>query len=383
MTERLSLAIYIPDMGGGGMERMRLNLLPFFLDQGLDVTLVLNRARGVLLKHVPAPVDVVSLDRRTSLGLPRLVHFLRRRRPDIVLSSLGHNNVAALWARALVRVPSRVIVCQHNALSAEVASHGSWQFRALPGLYRMFLPAADGIIAVSAGVADDMVRLTGIDRARVTVIHNPAMPDRFQEKAALPVAHPFFDSGLPTLVAVGRLVPQKDYPTLLRAFHLLARDRRVRLLVLGEGPQRGELEALRAELGLDGQVDLIGYQENPLPYMSRASALVLASRFEGFGNILVEALACGTPVVSTDCPYGPSEILDGGRFGRLCPVGNPPALAAAMAAMLDRPPPPDQLRRRSRQFSVEVIGGRYLSLFRDVMSAPPLPRAARQGVPAS
>jgi glycosyltransferase involved in cell wall biosynthesis len=363
-----SLVIYLPSMASGGAERLHLNLAPLFRDSGLKVTFLLHRAEGSLMPLIPPGIRVVSLDRdRTLSCLLPLTRFLRRERPDFLLSNLGHNNVLAIWAAALARVPTPIIASHHAALSASSSAHQHWQVRILPAMYRLFLRRAHANVAVSKGLADEITTIAGLAPDRITVIYNPVILSDFDERLAASADHPWLtDGGPPFLLGVGRLGLQKDFKTLLAAFAILTKTRDVRLLILGEGPQQAELNALAASLGIADRVSLPGFRPNPLPFMRRAAALVMSSLYEGFGNVLVEALACGTPVVSTDCPFGPAEILEGGRYGKLVPVGNAEIMASAILATLDRPPPADLLRAHGRTFTAERAAARYVRLFADL-----------------
>jgi glycosyltransferase involved in cell wall biosynthesis len=230
-------------------------------------------------------------------------------------------------------------------------------------LIRWLYPKADAIVAVSRGVGDSLAVVTGIPRERIHVIHNPLVSAELTADAEHSPGHPWFDKPrLPVVLGVGRLVPQKDFDTLIRAFALVRQQARGRLLILGEGPERPRLMALISALGLESEVELLGFTGNPYAYMRRARLVVLSSTFEGFGNVLVEAMACGTPVVSTDCPSGPAEILEQGRYGPLVPVGDPVALAAAMVNVLHGPIDRRALLDRSQAFSIERIAGQYLDL---------------------
>jgi glycosyltransferase involved in cell wall biosynthesis len=252
---------------------------------------------------------------------------------------------------------------EHNDL-AHASAHGvrRWE-KFFPAMMRVLYPAADAVVAVSAGVADGLVSHAHLRREKITVIHNPIVTPEIAEKATAPLDHPWFAPGQsPVFVAAGRLTVQKDYPTLLRAFAELRQRRAARLFILGVGELHDELVAQADGLGIGADVEFAGFQENLFAFMSRAAAFVLSSAWEGFGNVLVEALACGTQVISTDCPSGPAEILDGGKFGRLVPVGNTSALAAAMEAALDHPLPAEMLRERAQIFSVDAALDRYLPL---------------------
>jgi glycosyltransferase involved in cell wall biosynthesis len=207
-------------------------------------------------------------------------------------------------------------------------------------------------------------------RRKLRTIYNPVVDDTFEARSRVPVAHPWFrQPGEPVFVTAGRLVAQKDHETLLRALALHRQRIPGRLLILGEGPMRDRLGALAAELGVDDAVDFLGFQANPLPMFRNADAFILSSRAEGFGNVLVEAMACGTPVISTDCRYGPAEILAGGRFGTLVPPHDPVSLAVAMdgVAALRARCPADMLRARAAEFTLAACADRYRTLFEDLV----------------
>jgi glycosyltransferase involved in cell wall biosynthesis len=228
---------------------------------------------------------------------------------------------------------------------------------------RIFYPRADAIIANCNGVADDVARLTGLSREHITTIYDPVVTPDLQEKMRAALDHPWFAPGSPpVLLAVGRLTAQKDFPTLLRAFARVRRVRPARLVILGEGRERTRLEALVRELGVAADVALPGFVINPLPYMKRAAALVLSSVYEGLPCVLIEAMACGCPVVSTDCPSGPAEILERGRYGALVPVGDVEAMAKAIHAALDGSHDAERLKTRAAEFSLERAAERYLTV---------------------
>ena len=245
-------------------------------------------------------------------------------------------NLIALWSRRVARVRTRVVIVEQNTFSCSYQQLPKWYGFMMLQLMRWSYPNADAIVAVSTGVANDLARVTGINGRRIRVIYNPVITPELRRKALAPPNHPWLkQQSIPVILAVGRLTPQKDYPNLLRAFALLRQKRPVRLLILGEGPERSVLETLAKQLGIESDIHLPGFAENPYPMMAGASVYVLSSRWEGLPTVLIEALYCSTPVVATNCPSGPSEILLGGKYGTLVDVGDSSALAQAIAAVLD------------------------------------------------
>ncbi len=366
-----AIAFYMHDLSGGGVERMRLTLIAELRARGVAVTLILARREGALNGLVPADLPVIALDRKGMLGavLP-LARLLRSVRPDVLVASLDHNNITAMLAGWLSCTRTRVVICQHNALSAELAM--GWKYRCVPWLYWLLQKRAHGIVAVSRGVADDLAAVAGIGRDRVTPIYNPVIADDFATRAAGAPPHAWLaDEDAPVLVFAGRLTAQKDPALLLDALALLPD---ARLIMLGEGPLRAALEQQASRLGIADRVVLAGFAANPLPWIAHAACLVLPSRYEGLGNVLIEALACGTPVVATDCPHGPSEILQAGRFGPLVPAGDAASLAAAIGGVLAVEPDRGALRARAAAFTASACADAHQALFQR-LTAPRSPRA--------
>jgi glycosyltransferase involved in cell wall biosynthesis len=355
----------MPAFSGGGSARVMLELATGFSDAGHDVELVVTRARGELVDSVPKNVKLVDLGaRRIATALPALVTYLRQERPDVVLSALAPANCIAVWARALSRVPFRLVLSEHSTLSLATAGATTYRARFLPALMRRAYPKADGVVAVSGGVADDLARTIGLSREQIKVIYNPVVTPRLETMSREPVHHPWLQPGQPPVIlGVGRLTPPKDFPTLIRAFARLREQHDARLMILGEGEERGNLEELVTELGLEADVALPGFASNPYAYMRATNLFVLSSRWEGLGNVLVEAMACGMPVVSTNCPSGPAEILEHGRWGELVPVGNPEALGEAISRTLARGLKGVNGRTcRPQSFTVEDAVDRYLKV---------------------
>ena len=359
--ENQRIAIYLPSLRGGGAERVMVTLANGIAACGYRVDLVLTKAEGPYLKDVALSVRVVDLGAsRVLFSLPPLVRYLRKERPDALLSALNHANVIALLARKIAFSPTRIIVSEHNSLSVSQAADIIGRGRLVPWFMKVLYPGAAGVVAVSSGVADDLTRSIGLDRERIDVIYNPAVTNDLFKLSRQPVD----TSGLknieqPIVLAVGRLTKQKDFQTLIQSFAKVRKQRSVTLVILGEGELRSQLEELVRQLDLTDDVAFPGFVENPYGWMRASSLFVLSSAWEGFGNVLVEAMACGTPVISTDCPSGPAEILENGKWGRLVPVGDVDALAQAIVATLDASTHPD-VAVRALDFVVDRAVAEYL-----------------------
>ncbi|MGB3288401.1 MAG: glycosyltransferase [Burkholderiaceae bacterium] len=357
------LALFIPSLHGGGAERVMVSLANGLAAKGLDVDLVLARKAGIYLADVSPLVRIVDLQAsHTRQTLQPLARYLRRECPATLVSAMNYVNIIASWACRIAKVPTRLVLTEHANLSQLLSDSNRGMAWCLPWLMRPAYARADAIIAVSDGVARDLAQRLGCAPQRIHTRHNPIDTAALAAKSAEPLDHPWFAPGEPpVIVAAGRLSPEKDFPTLIRAFALLRARRPLRLAILGEGGQRQALEAQIGALPCKEDILLAGFQPNPSAWMGRAAAFVLSSRWEGFGNVLVEAMACGTPVISTACPSGPEEILGQGRWGRLVPVGDPAALAQAMDDTLADPHPPD-VRRRAQDFNADLVVESYLPL---------------------
>jgi len=355
------VAVFLPSLAGGGAELVAVRLCREFASAGLDVDLVIGTAAGPRLQEVPDSVNLVDLEaKRFRFVLPRLIQYLRRRQPPVVLSFLVQANLMAIVARLLTRIPARLVVSERLHASAAVSTPDKKWFRFMPIFIRLLYRNADAVIAVSEGVATDLVEKVGLPRDLVVAIPNPVPRREITERSREPVNHLWFVDGhdVPVVLSVGRLVPSKDFPTLFRAVALLGQ--RCRLQILGEGPERERLADLGKNLGIE--FEMPGYVENPYAWMARADVIALSSKVEGFPNVLVEGLALGKPVVATDCLSGPSEILDRGRFGFLVPVGEPEAFAKGLAKALNHPLNPRVLHRRTEEWSLASIADRYLDV---------------------
>lgn len=391
--ERTRIALFIRSLKGSGAERSMANLAMALAERGHEVDLVLAEASGPFLKDIPPTVRIVDLKvrstfsalplairrphdflallplllnlpgRRTFGAIPALAAYLQQRRPTALLSALHIGNIAAVIARDLSGVDVRLVLSQRNHFTSQVLNAQDPEIARLAPAVRRFYPRADAVVGVSGGVSADIVEACGLQPDRVHTIYNVVAGPELDRQAQEPLDHPWFAPGQPPVIlGVGKLKAQKDFPNLIRAFGLLRQSRDARLLIAGDGPDRGGLEEFVRAEGRGGDVALLGFVANPFAYMARADLFVLSSEFEGLPGVLIQALACGCPVVSTDCPSGPNEILEGGRHGPLVPVGDPAALAEAMARVLDAPPSRDDLKRRGAFFSADRAADRYLDI---------------------
>lgn len=349
---RPDLAVLVSELGKGGMGKMRIQLVNALVELGLEVDLLFAKEHSAYSTSALDPrVRIVRLATTNALsGVPRLAAYLRRHRPRALLTQRVRVNVLAHRARALARVTTRVYATINSHISRAVDNYPPSQRQRTLGRIRRYFPRNDRLIAISRGVAADIGELTGCPPEQVAVAPNPVIRPDLEELAAEPVAHPWFQPGQPPVVlGVGRLTTQKDFPTLVRAFARFRQAHEARLVILGKGPHREAIADAASRADIEADFDLPGFVANPYAYMARSRMFVLSSAWEGFGNVLAEAMAVGVPVVATDCPSGPSEILEGGEWGPLVPVGDAPALAEAMARVWRSPPDAEALKRSARE----------------------------------
>lgn len=339
-----------------------------FAERVASVDLLVARATGAWLERVPPSVRLLELGGHGVLAaLPRLAGYLRRERPEALLATLDHANLVAVWARALAGGPTRIVL--REAADPAARDLDSFRDRIVDRLLASGYRRADAVVAVAHALKASLVEAKDLDPDRLVVIPNPVPVDDIRSRAQEPLDQPWFRQPIPVIVAAGRLTRQKDFPTLLRAFALLRRRQAARLVILGDGSDRAELEAEAGRLGIVEEVAFPGFQANPYPWFRRAAVVALSSRFEGMPNVLLEAMALGRPVVATDCPTGPAEILEHGRLGALVPVGDASALADGLASTLaGTHPPPQVLQAVAERHAPGAVVDRYL----DVLLARPL-----------
>jgi glycosyltransferase involved in cell wall biosynthesis len=379
MTDPSRIACLFSTSGHSGVDRAARHLIPALARRGYQVDLLKVRRHGPHLDpgqgETPPGVRVIDLgSRHTYACLPSIVRYLRRERPAVMLSDKDRVNRTALLARALARVPSRLVLSSGTTISIDLATRGPierWVQRNSMG--RLY-PLADQIIVTSAGVADDMATYTGLARGRIRVVPSPVVPAALFDADLPRPNHPWFnDPERPLILSAGELCSRKGFDTLLRGFARARSERPCRLMILGRGNARDRLLALARDLDVGDDFALPGYVTQPYAWMAHADLFAFSSRWEGLGFVVIEALAVGTPVVATDCPSGPAEILQGGRFGPLVPVDDHEAMARAMLATLEAPLPRAQLQDAARPYEIEASTDAYLDAMVLPRRATPLP----------
>lgn len=400
MHTPMHVALYVSSFGPGGAEYVTVMIANGLAERGHRVDLLTCDSKGPLINRVDRSIRIYRLEAFGELRarisclradpsdwlamlrpylvafkasptvsfLPSVARFLRKEKPDALLSAAPHLNIEAVLAKRLSGTKTRMVLSEHVNFSHNKPDSMAWRRRYILPLMRRIYPKADAVVAVSRGVAEDLASNLGVLSAHITTIANPVIPRDFADRAAAPLSHRWFngDNTVPVVLSVGRPSPQKDFPTLIRAFAKVHRRRPVRLVIVGgavrlekTAEKQRELVQLAEELGVAQHVDLVGYQPNPIAYMSRASLFVLSSRYEGLPTVLIEALAAGCPIVSTDCPSGPAEILEGGKFGRLVPVADVDALAETICKALDTPTDREPLMRQAATFDYEASISKY------------------------
>lgn len=360
------IAIYLPSLGAGGAEKVMVHLANGLADEGYDVELVLGRSGGDYADLVDEDVAVRDLDvRRAPLApsvgsIPSLYAYFRDNDPDAIVSSIHHVNVFVLLAHRLASSSATTIVSLHGdpVRLSETSTRSALVFRVADHVYRW----ADHVVAVSEGVAESFCTTTSFEPESVDVVYNPVVTSDLLERSREEPDHPWFDEPEPVLLNVGRFSDQKNQACLLRAFERLCDDRDAKLLLVGRGEREAELAELADDLGVADHLDVVNWTENPYAMMRAADAFVLSSIWEGLPTVLIEALACECPIVSTDCPSGPAEILADGEYGELVEPDDPAALEAGIRRELDDPTPGEALRERAESFTASSAVAAYGSM---------------------
>lgn len=364
----MKIAMFLHDLRVGGAERVSVNLANAIRQKGHNVDLVLiNRLGcGAFFDELESSIRILELPQsRTLMSAIGFRKYLIEERPDLVISALTHINVSTLIACQMSSYRPPITIVEHGQFSRERERPMSLSVRTAYRLAPWLYPLANVIAAVSEGARQDLARSIGIAPERISVLHNPVVTENLLEASRMPIDHPWFEDGeSPVILAVGALRPEKNFPLLITAFDIVRRRRQARLVIVGDGPEMSTVRKCAESSQYTADIALLGFEANPFRYMRHAALLALCSDHEALPSVLIEAMACGTPVVATDCPTGPSEILLGGALGALSKMRDPIGLADALEKSLDAPISGDLLRKRASSFSAEHAASGYLSLER-------------------
>lgn len=359
----MKVVFFQPNFRAAGVEKVNILLANEMFKLGVDVEFLVFKKEGEFLNLLNKKIKVTDLSVERALhSFIALVRYFFRHKV-IFVSSYSGLSLLSIIANAITLNRSEVYACEHSTLSKITQVKGSFKDKVIKILLKFFYNHCSGVICVSKGVANDLVEHVGVSSKKVKVLYNPVVNNTIFESINYFPEHKWFlDKASPVFIAVGRLDVAKNFALLINAFNKVVEEQDARLLILGEGSLRDELQTQINTLGLQEKCELVGFVDNPYKYMKHADAFVLSSDFEGFGNVIVEAMAVNTPVVSTNCPSGPSEILEDGKWGTLVPVGDVDALANAMLDVINNPPSVD-LTVRANHFTTEKAAANYLDYF--------------------
>ncbi len=367
---KTKIAFFLSSITDGGQSKVSLDIASGLAERGYDVRFFFSSvSNDIFLDSVHEKLELVDIGIKPSLksNLPLslktiipLAKSLKRFNPDIVISGGNVNNCVAIIAKSIFRQKIKIITTEHADLTSCLNNTNPFYAKIVLRLMKLCYPRANIVAAVSQGVADDLAHNLDLNTKSIEVIYNPIVNDQLIMLSELEVQHPFLNQkNVPLIISVGRLSVQKNYENLIDAFHLFLKHSNANLLIIGEGPERLKLQNKIDELDLGDKVDLFGHTSNPYKYISRADLFVLSSLWEGLPTVLIEALACNTPIVSTDCPHGPREILESGKWGSLVPIENSKALSDAMLDMIDNPI--TGLTNRANDFTSEKSIEKYIN----------------------
>jgi glycosyltransferase involved in cell wall biosynthesis len=363
-NQEILISFFLPSLEGGGAEKATVYLIKGFVEKGFQVDLLLSKAAGPYIKMVPEKCKIMDFNsKRVIFSLGKLIDYLKVNKPFALISVLSHANVISLFAKMFYNTETKIVLTERINLTSSKVNLMSFRSKLLP--FFMFLTywKANKIVAVSKGVAEDLEKRIGYLKNKVEFIYNPVIVPEILKLSKESIDHPWFNNKeIPVILSVGRLTPQKDYPVLLKAFSIVRKEIECHLVILGEGEERNNLNDLAKDLEIYEDVWMPGFVDNPYKYMTKANLFVSSSKSEGFPNALIEAMACGTAVVATDCPSGPVEILDNGKYGKLVPVGDFMGMANAIIETLKYPLSKEVLISRANQFNLDKAVSRYLEV---------------------
>lgn len=364
------ILVFMHDFRGGGAEKVAILLANGFVKAGCAVEIVVLKDEGPMRSLLLDSVEVTSLNcDRVSKSLFKLIKLLRKRESDLIISHMTHVNTIVTLAAIATRKTDKLCLVEHNMMSKNYKIQSSFSVKLAYLSTKFLYRYCDKIVAVSSGVKDSIIRFTGVSKEQVVVIFNPVVDPAAMKSKLLSVTdqkrhlHPFFEQNVPVLVGIGSLTEQKNFELLIESIPHLIKTRDCRVLILGEGPRRNQLQKRLDSLGLSSRVDLVGFVDDPAEYLISSSLFVLSSKWEGLPTVVIEALATGTKILSTDCPSGPNEILVNGKYGELVALdASPKHFADKIKLALDTKVQKELLFERAEDFSIATSTQKYLEL---------------------
>ena len=377
MDNKIKITFFIPNLKVGGAEKSTVNLLNNLDKSSYTLSLILANKEGEFLKDIREDLVIINLGTYSLVKIFfKLIKYFKKEKPDIFISIFPRFSIASIMAKIFSRSDTKIIVIEHTVFSLAATNARNFFRRIIarflfPLLMKFFYRNSEAIICVSKGVAEDILKITGL-REKIKVIYNPIIDSKIYALAEEKASHPWIlNKDCPVISAVGRLVKAKDYPALLYALSLVVNEKQAKLLILGDGEERKELELLANRLGIAEKVDFLGFQKNPYKFISKSNIFVLSSIQEGFPTVIIEAMACGVPVISTDCKAGPNEIIENRENGLLVPVGDEKSLAEAILQLLNSKALREKFSREGRNiaeyFTIEKSVKEYENIFKEIL----------------
>lgn len=361
-NKETKITIIMTHLSGGGAERVMLLLAKGLANKGFKIDFIVGNTSNYKAEKWPDNIHLIDLNvSRFIYALPKLVRLFRGYNTDYVLSALKLVNVLTICAAKIALLEAEIVISEHSTISEKILNAENIKGKyIIPFLMKVTYPWATKIVSVSKGVADDLAQTIRINRQNIDVIYNPVIEDQMFDMANEPISHRWFEGDIPVIMGIGRLIKVKNFSLLIKAFTKVRKNRKCKLIILGEGEKRPQLKKLVKNLNMESEVALPGFYDNPYAYLSRADLFVLSSNVEGLPTVLIEALAFEIPVVSTDCPSGPEEILENGKWGTIVPRNNVEAMAKAMDKGLNSKP--TNSKERAMHFTVERAVQKYSKL---------------------
>jgi glycosyltransferase involved in cell wall biosynthesis len=374
VTKRIRVLFFISSLEGGGAERVMVEILRNINRNYIEPILILlypydhSPYKGLL----PKDLEVIVIKRESDTSLEKIKQFkdflkcIKNKKPDLILSMLTHCNIMAIVAGLMYKI--RTIVSEHNTLSEIIKTEDGRKMMGISGsfLVRKLYRFANKIIAVSEGIKDDLIKNFGISKEKISVIYNPVDLENIRTLSKEPVDHHFFESNVPIIISVGRLIYQKGFDLFIRALKKLSSQIDFRAIILGNGPEKESLEDLAFKLDIIDKISFAGFKANPFAFLSKSDIFVLSSRFEGLPMAILEAMACEVPIIATDCKSGPREILQDGEYGIFVPIEDEDALSVAMLKLLKDSALRERFKLLSKErvtnFSIDKIVKKYEEL---------------------